>query len=174
MSWLSRRGGRPEQTRTDGQALAPVVMQPIGTVRSKLRTLSGRVDPGQRAAIELAPELAEALDGLAGFSHAIVLTWLDRVSEAERGTRRERPSGDRRLPAIGVLALRTHHRPNPIGLTVVTVDRVDGAMVHVTGLDAIDGTPVLDIKPYIALYDSVPEARLPDWAVSGPPPGDRG
>ena len=109
-------------------------------------------------------KLAEAVVGLAGLSHAFVITWLDRVSDQERAYRSEYPTGDRRLPKTGVLALRTHHRPNPLGLTVVAIERVDGATLYVVGLDVIDGTPVLDIKPYVAYYDSVADARLPAWA----------
>ena len=91
-----------------------------------------------------------------------MLTWLDRVTEEERAIRQEHPAGDRALPLTGVLALRTHHRPNPIGMTVVKIERVEGVCITVRGLDVIDGTPVLDIKPYVAFYDSVPDARSSD------------
>lgn len=144
--------------------LEPIVLQPIGVVRSRLRDLRSRDTSRERASIEVLESLATALAGLEGFSHALVLTWLDRVSEEERRTLVEHPTGDRSLPAIGVLGLRTHHRPNPIGVTVVRVDRVVGGRVDVIGLDAIDGTPVLDIKPYLPPYDSVADAALPGWA----------
>ncbi len=142
----------------------PVTLQPIGVVRSRVRDLRYRDVRRERSSIELSGAYTPALEGLAGFSHAIVLTWLDRVSDEERVVLREHPGGDATLPAVGVFALRTHHRPNPIGMSVVAIDRVDGARVHVSGLDAIDGTPVLDIKPYLPPYDAVPEARLPAWA----------
>ena len=64
-----------------------------------------------------------------------------------------------------MLALRTHHRPNPIGVSVVPLLRMEGTRLHVRGLDAVDGTPVLDIKPYVPFYDCVPTARLPGWAT---------
>lgn len=153
--------------RQESPPPAPVTLLPIGVVRSSLRDLRHRDTRGQRAELRIAEAHIGALDGLDGFSHAIVITWLDRVSEEERSIERERPGGDPSLPAIGVLALRTQHRPNPIGLTVVRIERVEAISVQVTGLDVIDGTPVLDIKPYLPPYDSVPDARLPSWARGG-------
>lgn len=151
--------------RPDPAPLAPVTLLPIGVVHSSLRDLRHRDTRGQRAEIRLDAAHATAIDGLDGFSHAIVITWLDRVSDAERSIVRERPGSDSLLPEIGVFALRTHHRPNPIGVTVVRISRVDGNVVGVIGLDVVDGTPVLDIKPYVPVYDSVPDARLPAWAT---------
>jgi tRNA-Thr(GGU) m(6)t(6)A37 methyltransferase TsaA len=93
-----------------------------------------------------------------------VVCWLDRVTEEQRRLLSVHPAGDPSLPARGVLALRTHHRPNPIAVSVVSLEGIDGTVLRVRGLDAADGTPVLDIKPYIAHYDSIPDARLPGWA----------
>ena len=143
----------------------PITIEPIGVVRSRLRDLRPRDTKGDRAEIRLREAFASGLAGLGGFSHAFVLTWLDRVSDEERATLGERPGGIAALPEVGVFALRTHHRPNPLGLTVVRIERVEGGTVHVVGLDAIDGTPVLDIKPYLPPYDSVRDARLPAWAI---------
>jgi tRNA-Thr(GGU) m(6)t(6)A37 methyltransferase TsaA len=145
--------------------LPDVTLRPIGIVRSKVRGLRRCGTVAGPATIEIAPEHAAALAGLDGFSHLLVLTWLDRVSDDERRQATEHPGGDRSLPAIGVLALRTHHRPNPISITVVALESVDGPLLRVRGLDTIDGTPVLDVKPYIPHYDSVPAARLPGWAT---------
>ncbi len=154
------RGPEPELPEPE-----PILLRPIGVVRSSLRDLRYRDASAQVATLVLYPELAPALTGLDGFSHAIVLTWLDRVSDEERQRLTEHPAGDTALPEIGVLALRTHHRPNPIGMTVVRIQRVDGSRVHVVGLDAVDGTLILDVKPYLPPYDSVPDARLPRWAT---------
>ena len=142
-----------------------IVLSPIGVVRSAARDLRRPDQMARRVTIELADTYAAALHGFEGFSHAIVLTWLDRVSDEERERLTEYPAGDTSLPEIGVLALRTHHRPNPVGVTVVRVRRVEGSRVDVIGLDAVDGTAVLDIKPYLPPYDSMPEARLPGWAT---------
>lgn len=145
-------------------ALEPVTLAPIGAVRNDVR------DPGRhdwsrvRSRLVLLPGLAPALAGLDGFTHLIVITWLDRVTDEERALLRVHPAGDPSMPERGVLALRTHHRPNPLGVSVVPVERIDGTVIHVRGLDAADGTPLIDIKPYIPPYDSVPDARLPGWA----------
>jgi tRNA-Thr(GGU) m(6)t(6)A37 methyltransferase TsaA len=141
-----------------------VTLTPIGVVRSSLRDLRFRDTSGQRATIEVLPEFAPALLGLEGFSHLIVLTWLDRVSDAERAKLCEQPGRSPSLPLLGAFALRTHHRPNPIGLTVARLEGVTGTSVAIVGLDAVDGTPVLDLKPYLPPYDAVPDARLPAWA----------
>lgn len=158
-----------QRARASGAAQAPlslesIAIEPIGVVRSSLRDLRHQDASRQRAAIDLLPRHAPALLGLEGFSHLLVLTWLDRVSDEERAVLGEHPGGRRDLPLTGVFALRTHHRPNPIGLTVVRIERVRAGSVDVTGLDVIDGTPVLDLKPYLPPYDAVPEARLPPWA----------
>lgn len=156
-------GGRDQPA----PAPEPITLRPIGFVRSRLRDLRYRDTTGERASIDLLVDFAPALAGLEGFSHALVLTWLDRVTEEQRRTLAEHPGGDRSLPEIGVLALRTHHRPNPIGVTLVRIAGLDGARLDVIGLDAVDGTPVLDIKPYLPPYDSVPDATLPRWATGG-------
>ena len=138
-------------------------LTPIGVVRN------GEHDPGRqdwtrvRSHIELEPDLAPALDGLDGFSHVIVVGWLDRIPPELRERRQAHPGGDEGLPLLGALALRGA-RPNPLAVTVCRLRAVRDASVEVEGLDLIDGTPVLDIKPYIAVYDSEPDATLPDWA----------
>ena len=140
-------------------------MEPIGWVRNEVADPDRHDWSRVRSRLVLRDDLAPALEGLDGFSHVLVLCWLDRVGDEERRLRQVHPAGDRSLPPRGVLALRTHHRPNPVGMTVVRVARVEGSRVHVVGLDAIDGTPILDIKPYLPPYDSVPDARLPGWAT---------
>lgn len=108
--------------------------------------------------------LSEALQGLQDYSHVIVIGWLDRIPERLRERRTAFPSGDDRLPLQGALALRGGARPNPIAVTVCRLLAVEGATLTVQGLDLVDGTPVLDVKPYIAFYDALPEATLPGWA----------
>ena len=117
--------------------------------------------------LEIDPRLTEALRGIEGFSHIIVLTWLHLAAEEPRDQLSVHPGGDVRLPLIGVFALRVAGRPNPLGCSVVRLDRVEGATLRVRGLDALDGTPVLDVKPYLPLYDCAPDARLPGWALPG-------
>ncbi|MGD8281548.1 MAG: TrmO family methyltransferase [Gemmatimonadota bacterium] len=113
--------------------------------------------------IEVAPELAQGLLGLSDFSHAVVVTFLHGAHfEAARHLTR-RPQGRDDMPVVGIFAQRAKDRPNPIGVTAVRVVSVVGGRVTVLGLDAIDGTPVLDIKPYYPQYDAPDEVTVPGW-----------
>lgn len=143
---------------------ARIEVEAIGVVRSRERDVRRRDWSRVRSEIALRPALAEALDGLDGFSHVIVVGWLDRIPDELRARLRARPGGDDRLPALGALALRGGARPNPIAVTVCRLRGVEGATLRLEGLDLVDGTPVLDVKPYVAAYDAAPDAALPDWA----------
>lgn len=143
--------------------MPPITLDPIGVVANGEHDVA-RVDWSRvRSEIRLREGLAEALLGLEDYSHVIVVAWLDRIPDELRSRRRAYPSGDERLPLQGALALRGA-RPNPIAVTVCRLRKVDGDRLEVEGLDLVDGTPVLDVKPYIAFYDAVPEATLPRWA----------
>jgi len=140
-----------------------ISMQPIGVVRNGEGDV-GRADWSKvESRIELAAGLGEALLGLRDYSHVIVVGWMDRYPSEYRERRTVYPSGDERLPLQGVLALRGG-RPNPVSVTVCELRGVEGDSLTVRGLDLVDGTPVIDVKPYIAFYDSVPKAKLPKWA----------
>ncbi len=116
----------------------------------------GRVS-GDR--IELHRRWLKALDGIQGFSHLIVIFWLDRARAPEL---RIHPKGIKAVPKLGLLATRTPHRFNPIGFTVVRLIGKRGTVLRVEGLDAWDDTPILDIKPYTA-KDAVKKIRMPGW-----------
>lgn len=151
-------------------------MTPVGVVRSPFREKFGIPrQPGLAAQVESVVELLppfdrpESVAELAGFSHL----WLIFVfhATAERGwrptVRPPRLGGNRR---VGVFASRSTHRPNPIGLSVVELVSVDlsgGVRLTVRGADLLDGTPVLDIKPYLPFVDAVPDAR--SGYVDAPP-----
>ena len=113
--------------------------------------------------IQLRPELSEGLLGLEQFSHVVVLFLMHeaRFDAVTHLNRRPRDRSD--MPVTGVFAQRARHRPNPIGITTVELKRVEGASLFVRGLDAIDGTPVLDVKPHVPEFDSPPHARVPEW-----------
>ena len=132
----------------------PIEMTPIGVVRSTLR------DRGQAprqafegapaATLEVDPEFAPALHGVTPGAQLIVVTWLH---EADRTALQVHPRDDERIPLTGVFATRSSDRPNPIGLHRVTVVSIDPpTSVHVDALEAIDGTPILDLK--VALKQS--------------------
>ncbi|MGD9130541.1 MAG: tRNA (N6-threonylcarbamoyladenosine(37)-N6)-methyltransferase TrmO [Candidatus Bathyarchaeota archaeon] len=107
-------------------------------------------------------ELAEALEGVEEFSHLFVLFWLHRMSDNDRRVMKVHPRGRSDMPLLGIFATRTPHRPNPIGLTRVKLLKVEGNVVTVQGLDAFDGTPVLDIKPFDS-WDTTEDFKVPAW-----------
>ncbi len=108
------------------------------------------------------PELEAALDGIAEYSHLYVLFWMNEIPQEKRMMLRVHPRGRMDLPLMGVFAVRTNLRPNPIGLTVVELLGVKGNILTVRGLDAFNATPVLDIKPYDP-WDVASQLRVPSW-----------
>ena len=115
--------------------------------------------------IELDPAFPpDALLGIEDFSHAEVLFLLDRIPEGavERATRH--PRGNPDWPRVGIFAQRGAARPNRIAATIVRIVRREGRVLHVTGLDALDGSPVLDIKPVMREFLPRGEVRQPRWA----------
>lgn len=141
----------------------PVSIRPIGVVRNGVRQPRPGGWAGVRSDIIVREDLVDALEGIDGYSHLIVLFAFDRVPESELRSR-VRPGGDGRIPEQGVLATRSQLRPSPIGASVVPLLKRRRNILRVESLDAIDGTPVLDIKPYFPNYDAVPSAGVPEWA----------
>jgi tRNA-Thr(GGU) m(6)t(6)A37 methyltransferase TsaA len=110
--------------------------------------------------------LTEALDGLDGFSHIIVLYWMHQLTPRGKLPLKVHPMGKPELPLMGRFATRSPSRPNPVGQTTVRLLERRGNTLKVKGLDAIDGTPVIDIKPYIPGYDSAADAKAPRWTTN--------
>ena len=143
-----------------------IEMTPIGRVEG------GRGAPEDddwgcsRARIVLDPARFddEALMGLDTFSHAEVVYVFDKVAEGEIVTGARHPRGNRVWPRIGIFAQRGKNRPNRIGVTICEIVAVSGRVLEVKGLDAIDGTPVLDIKPVMSGFSTRGAIREPDWA----------
>jgi tRNA-Thr(GGU) m(6)t(6)A37 methyltransferase TsaA len=140
--------------------MSEVTYRPIGIVRSPFTQAEGTPLQSVAAAdvegtIEIDPELADGLHDVDGFSHLHVVAHLHR---GEPGGLMVTPFLDD--VARGVFATRSPRHPNPIGLSVVRLLRVDGTTLHVSGLDLLDGTPVLDLKPYVPAFDSVLVERI--------------
>jgi tRNA-Thr(GGU) m(6)t(6)A37 methyltransferase TsaA len=113
------------------------------------------------------PELADALLGLDAYSHVVVLFWPHQVEEGVRGSKhRLHPLDDERNPLQGILATRSQIRFNPILLTPARLISVKENMVKVRGLDAVNGSPVLDLKPYNPYFDAIPDATVPAWLAT--------
>ncbi len=126
----------------------PYALRPIGTVRSALRDPEDAPPQGDEGAPEawlhLDAAVAEGLEGIAVGDVLVVLTWLHL---ADRDTLQVHPRGDEANPLTGVFATRSPHRPNPIGLHAVEVLECEGQRLRVGPLEAVDGTPILDLKP---------------------------
>lgn len=143
-----------------------IEMRPIGTVRA------GRSEPIDDAwdqvesRIELDPSVLgpDAAAGLDGFSHVEVIFHFDRAKASDMNTGARHPRGRTDWPLVGILAQRGKDRPNRIGVTVCRILSVDGLSVAVRGLDAIDGTPVLDLKPVMKGFLPRGEVKEPQWA----------
>lgn len=144
-----------------------ITMTPVGRVEGG-RDVPEDDDWGDsRARIVLDAERFddEALMGLETFSHAEVVYVFDKVAENEIVTGARHPRGNKAWPRIGIFAQRGKNRPNRIGITVCEIVSVDGRTLEVRGLDAIDGTPVLDIKPVMSGFAPRGEVREPSWAL---------
>ncbi len=138
-------------------------MRPIGIVERLDGITEGGVDQATEAVIRVRPEWIDQLVGLEGFSHLVVVGWLDRAERREPGAGLMRPEGREDLPEVGVFATRSPKRPNPIGLCYPRVIAIEGDAIRVTGLDFWDGTPVVDIKGYFPRDEMRPEATVPEW-----------
>ena len=137
-------------------------LRPIGFLHNQFES---RIPEGWETALaQIAVEERwhPALEGIEAFSHLIVLFWLDR-SPRRHIEKRIHPENREDLPAVGLFATRTPYRPNPIGLQVVELVRREGNVLTIRGIDALDGTPVLDIKPYLQRGDRIARTRIPIW-----------
>lgn len=140
----------------------PITLQPIGYVRTDIADAD---IPRRRSQILseliLLESYTEALDGIEEYSHLFVLFWMHRVNIQEYRAKIH-PRGRKELPLTGVLATRGRNHPNPLGLAVVELLERNANRLKVRRLDAFNGTPIIDIKPY-DLYDVFPDIRVPDW-----------
>ena len=141
-----------------------ITFNPIGTVKCPVTEMSQGGWAKIESAIHVDPPLAQGLQGLAGFSHILVAFFLDRAQGFDPATQLlRRPRGREDMQEVGVFAQRTKYRPNPLGITAVQLLGIDGNVVKVRGLDALDGTPVLDIKPYMPPFDRMDDVKMPPW-----------
>ncbi|MGA7324623.1 MAG: SAM-dependent methyltransferase [Rhodomicrobium sp.] len=142
------------------------------TMKPVARVSGGRAEPvdddwgASRAVLALDPDRFDekSLAGLEDFSHAEIVYVFDRVTDNEIVSGARHPRGRKDWPKIGIFAQRGKNRPNRIGTTVCRIVSVSGLRLEVEGLDAIDGTPVLDIKPFMSGFKPRGEVREPLWA----------
>jgi tRNA-Thr(GGU) m(6)t(6)A37 methyltransferase TsaA len=155
-----------------------IQLKPVGIIRNQSKdpswgdTLS-KLDWQERAArmkeqrdsvseIAIDAGLDGILDGIEDFSHIMVLYWAHLAPVERRSVRKVHPFGNKDIPLVGVFATHSPVRPNPVLATVVRLIERRGNILKVTGLDALDGSPVLDIKPYQP-YREQGEIRVPEW-----------
>jgi tRNA-Thr(GGU) m(6)t(6)A37 methyltransferase TsaA len=140
-----------------------MIVEPIGILKSPVTETTDENWGNVVSEIHLAPNLALGLTGIDQFQYIIVIFHMHKSSFDPKSDLIRRPQGRPDMPEVGIFAQRAKHRPNPIGITTVQLTKVDGNVLTVKGLDAIDGTPILDIKPYYPAFDRIEEPRGPEW-----------
>lgn len=142
-----------------------IELHPVGFVRTARAKVEDDFWGDQESCISLTSEFtAEALQGLADFSHIEVFFFLNQVDPAKIITGARHPRNNENWPRVGVFAQRTKNRPNRIGSTICRIVRIDGTTLYVRELDAIDGTPVLDIKPVMREFLPRHDVKQPAWS----------
>jgi tRNA-Thr(GGU) m(6)t(6)A37 methyltransferase TsaA len=139
-----------------------ITLRAVGVVHNQRTTFEDEGWNAVESTIDLHPDVAEGLAGLEQFSHAVVVFYMHR-DPGEPFAVRRRPRGRDDMPLLGVFAQRGRTRPNPIGVTTVAIVRVEPGRLVVRGLDALDGTPVLDLKPHFPIFDAAGTPRTPEW-----------
>jgi len=137
----------------------------IGRVRSTARDAVDENWGDVESTIVVEPALVPGLRGLEEFSHVVVVTYLHGASFDPARHLVRRPRGLASMPELGIFAQRAKDRPNPLGVTVVRLLAVEPDGLRVRGLDAIDGTPVVDVKPYFREFDAAESASAPAWVA---------
>lgn len=170
-------------TRSDNDTGFPEFMlRPVGVVNSEIteptflpfggddaeERMKKARDRHQRtkkmiSEVVIDPNLDGILTGIEDFSHILVLYWPHKIPEEERNLRQVHPMGRKDIPLKGVFATRSPARPNPVLVSVVRLLERRGNVLRVEGLEALDGSPVIDIKPFTGIYDAPENATYPDW-----------
>jgi tRNA-Thr(GGU) m(6)t(6)A37 methyltransferase TsaA len=142
-----------------------IKLTPIGFVKNAV--MGPKREDWQTVTSEIIinQDLKEALSGIGEFSHIIVIYWMHQTPASQRSVMKVHPKRNQKLPLVGVFATRSPARPNPIGIATVKLLECRDNILKVIGLDAIDGTPILDIKPHIPGADSPTAAKTPGWVT---------
>ena len=169
--------------KSDFLSTEEITIKPVGFVRSELKTPSLKAGEGdielkkglQQTAIEakyirslvselvINPELKGILDGLEEFSHALVLYWPHLLPPHGRSLTKVHPIGHKRFPLVGVFSTCSPARPNPVLVTTVRIIEKRTNILKVKGLEAVDGSPIIDIKPYTMAYCFAEGVKVSEW-----------
>ena len=138
------------------------IMSPVGTVKNTVNERKDTAWGNDFSSIIMNDEYISGLKGLEDFSHCIIIFYLDKANYEKEKHLQRRPQNRSDMPLVGIFSQRGKDRPNKIGMTAVEIVSVSDSELVVKGLDAVDGTPVLDIKPYYPVYDKK-DATIPEW-----------
>jgi tRNA-Thr(GGU) m(6)t(6)A37 methyltransferase TsaA len=135
-------------------------IKPIGVVRNNVKESIFRGWKDIVSNLEINDDFMDGLSGLEDYSHITVIYWLNLVDSC---TLTHRPQGKQDVPEVGIFACRCPTRPNPLGISTAKLLRREKNSLSVKGLDALDGTPIIDIKPYTPQYDLYSDVIVPEW-----------
>lgn len=138
-------------------------IQPIGLVRNEFESEIPQGYEDSLSEIIIKDDLIEGLHKIEENSHIVVVFWMHRIKDDDRKIMKMHPKGREDLPLLGVFATRSPRRPNPMGIRAVRLVEKKGNILKVKGLDALNGTPILDIKPYSSKHDLIADAKTPWW-----------
>ncbi len=140
-----------------------ITLRRIGKVRNPIRRLKRDGWESIVSEIIIESEYEDGLEGIEEYSHLFILFWIDRLGQNLRGVKKIHPKSRKDLPLVGIFATRTQFRPNPIGLTMVKMLGRKKNIIKVKGLDCLNGTPVIDIKPISPRNEFPKKVRVPKW-----------
>ena len=135
-------------------------LKPIGFVKNGIKEPRFGNFADEISEIIVDEKFTGALKGIDDYSHVIIVYWMDRVKDP---VITHQPQGNPNVPIVGIFACRCPQRPNPIAITTVKLIAHEGNKIKVKGLDTLDGTPIIDIKPYWPQYDKVENGKIPEW-----------
>ena len=137
-----------------------ISLKPIGFVKNNIKEPRFGDFADEISEVIVDEKFTDALNGIEDYSHVIIVYWMDEIKEH---VITHQPQGNPDVPIVGIFSCRCPQRPNPIAITTVELMERRGNKIKVKGLDILDGTPVIDIKPYWPQYDKVEDGRIPDW-----------
>lgn len=137
-----------------------ITLTSIGYIKNNIKEPRFGSFSDEVSEIILDEKFTEALNGIDDYSHVIIVYWMDKVKDR---VITHRPQGNPNVPVVGIFSCRCPQRPNPIGITTVKLIERKENRIKVKGLDILDGTPIIDIKPYWPKYDKVEDGKIPDW-----------
>lgn len=143
-----------------GYKMKKITLTPIGVVKNNVKKPRFGSFKSEVSEIVLKKKFRDALNGIEDYSHLIIVFWMDKVKDK---VITHRPQGNPDVPVVGIFSCRCPQRPNPIAVTTVELVKRKENTISVKGLDILDGTPIIDIKPYWPVYDEVKRAKIPKW-----------